>query len=112
MGSYLYAIADGAPDLTGLRFLHPGWWLGEVKKGRFEPSHALALGLQTGQARRTVDFTAESVEAQAYLRGETVPVAGEDGWTLVAVDSYPLGWGKVVSGRLKSHYPKGLRWIN
>ena len=51
-GSYLYAVppalAEIHKELAGLRFLHPGWWLGLMagpKKDRFEPSHALALGL-------------------------------------------------------------------
>jgi NOL1/NOP2/fmu family ribosome biogenesis protein len=35
---------------------------------------------------------------------------GEDGWTLAAVDGFPLGWGKRVAGVLKNHYPRGLRW--
>ena len=51
VGSYLYALPPELPDLSGLRFLHPGWWLGTIKKDRFEPSHALALGLTLADAR-------------------------------------------------------------
>lgn len=109
VGSYLYALPPGLPDLTGLRYLHPGWWLGTIKKDRFEPSHALALGLRPEDARRVLDLPADAAELAAYLRGETLPGPGEDGWTLVAGDGFPLGWGKRVAGRLKSHYPKGLR---
>ncbi len=108
-GAYLYALPDDLPDLAGLRYLHPGWWLGEVKKDRFEPSHALALGARAGDLRRVADFPVGSGDLLAYLRGETTLSPGEDGWTLVAVDGFPLGWGKRVGGRLKSHYPKGLR---
>ncbi len=108
-GAYLYAVLPGLPDLAGLRFLHPGWWLGTARKERFEPSHALALGLRAQQARRVADFPADGPETARYLRGETLASTGEDGWTLVTVDGYPLGWGKRVAGRLKSHYPRGLR---
>ena len=31
-------------------------------------------------------------------------------WLLVSVDGFVLGWGKRVNGRLKNHYPRGLRW--
>jgi NOL1/NOP2/fmu family ribosome biogenesis protein len=110
-GSYLYALLPGLPDLTGLRFLHPGWWLGAFKKDRFEPSHALALGLEARQARRAADFASDRPEVMGYLRGETLASPGENGWTLVTVDGYPLGWGKRVDGRLKSHYPRGLRRV-
>ena len=47
----------------------------------------------------------------AYLRGQSFAAPGEDGWALVCVDSHPLGWGKRVAGVLKSHYPRGLRWV-
>jgi len=36
-----------------------------------------------------------------------LPQAGENGWVLVGVGGYPLGWAKRVDGWLKSHYPKG-----
>jgi NOL1/NOP2/fmu family ribosome biogenesis protein len=115
-GAYLYAVPAGMPDLAGLRYLHPGWWLGQVKsarfeRDRFEPSHALALGVKSDMARHVVDFSVDNPMLLSYLRGETIESAGEDGWTLVAVDSLPLGWAKRVAGRLKSHYPKGLRRV-
>jgi 16S rRNA C967 or C1407 C5-methylase (RsmB/RsmF family)/NOL1/NOP2/fmu family ribosome biogenesis protein len=114
LGSYLYALPDALPDLAGLRYLHPGWWLGEVKTGergreRFEPGHAFALAARLLSAQRVVRFAVEDPAVAAYLRGETLASVGEDGWTLVCVDGYALGWAKRVGGRLKSHYPKGLR---
>jgi NOL1/NOP2/fmu family ribosome biogenesis protein len=109
VGSYLYALPPDLPDLTGLRFLHPGWWLGAIKGSRFEPSHALALALHAEDARCTASLAADSPEILAYLRGETFRSPGEDGWLLVAVDGYPLGWGRRVDGVVKSRYPKGLR---
>ncbi len=112
VGSYLYALPEGLPDLTGLRFLHPGWWLGVVKGDRFEPSHALALGLRAGDARRVLTLHSAARELAAYLQGRSQPIAGEEGWVLVTVDDYPLGWAKRVQGIVKSHYPKGLRWGN
>ncbi|MDQ1300978.1 MAG: hypothetical protein QG637_899 [Chloroflexota bacterium] len=114
VGSYLYALPHDLPDLTGLRFLHPGWWLGVMKKERFEPSHALALRLRPADALRCADQPAGSPDGlshlPAYLRGEGFRSPGEDGWTLVAADGFAVGWGKRVGGMLKSHYPKGLRW--
>ena len=111
IGSYLYALPAELPDFSGLRYLHPGWWLGEIKKDRFEPSHAFALGLTPSKVRQAADYPAGSSDLFAYLRGETLVSAGEDGWTMVTVDGFSLGWGKRVAGRLKSHYPKGLRRV-
>jgi 16S rRNA C967 or C1407 C5-methylase (RsmB/RsmF family)/NOL1/NOP2/fmu family ribosome biogenesis protein len=109
-GTYLYQSPAGLPSTGGLRYLHPGWWLGEFKKERFEPSHALALALRPAEVRQTMDFDPAGPEVLAYLRGETLPgPGGSDGWVLVTVAHYGLGWGKRVRGILKSHYPRGLR---
>lgn len=107
-GSTLWHLPECAPDLSGLRVLRSGLQLGEVKKGRFEPSHALALALRAEHAQHVLSLTADSTETAAYLRGETVP-CDEKGWTLVTVDGWALGWGKASGGVLKNHYPKGLR---
>ena len=109
IGSYLYALPAALPDLTGLRFLHPGWWLGAIKKDRFEPGHALALAVHRESARRPVSLSPLDPALAAYLRGEGFRSTGEDGWVLVCVDGHPLGWGKRVGETVKSHYPRGLR---
>ena len=108
-GDELHALPAGAPPLEGIRVLRPGWWLGTVRPGRFEPSHALALAIDPAQAARVRDWPAGSREIGAYLAGEALPDAGEPGWVLVTVDGFPLGWGKRSGDTLKNHYPRGLR---
>ena len=105
-GQSLYWAPLDMPELRGVKVLRPGLELGEVKKDRFEPAHALALWLKS--AERTEVFAAESPTAQAFLRGETIPSQNR-GWTLLQVDGYSLGWGKGDGKVLKNHYPKGLR---
>ena len=105
-GSSLYWASEEMPDLRGIKVLRPGLELGEMKKDRFEPAHALALCLKT--ASRTVDLSAEGPEIAAYMRGEVIP-ANTRGWTLVQVNAYSIGWGKCDGKVLKNHYPKGLR---
>jgi NOL1/NOP2/fmu family ribosome biogenesis protein len=80
--------------------------LGEVKKGRFEPAHALALWLK--DCGNTVSFPVDSTQIKAYMHGDVVP-CDRRGWCLVQVDGYSLGWGKGDGSVLKNHYPKGLR---
>ena len=109
-GAYLYQLPPGLPELGDLKQLHPGWWLGEFKTGRFEPSHALALGINASQAQHTCDFAPDDPQLLAYLRGSSLPVPGETGWVLVTVAGYPLGWGKRSAGVIKNLYPRGLRW--
>lgn len=110
-GDDLFLVPEEVPPLEGFRTLWPGWWLGTVKPGRFEPSHALAMGMATGVATLSLSFSADSDEVGAFLRGETLRVAGPDGWLRVEVDGYPLGWGKRSRGIIKNHYPRGLRRV-
>jgi NOL1/NOP2/fmu family ribosome biogenesis protein/23S rRNA U2552 (ribose-2'-O)-methylase RlmE/FtsJ len=132
-GDHLYSIPDrllGSSlihDLAGLKVIRSGWWLGTIKSGyseagklspthktisstRFEPSHALALALQSQDALLRVDFSLSSPEMTAYLHGESLPLPGEIGWVLVCVDGFPLGWARRSSNNLlKNHYPHHLR---
>jgi len=105
-GQSLYWALEGMPDIRGVKVLRPGLELGELKKDRFEPAHALALWLKT--AKRTESFPWDSNAMQAYLRGEVVQ-SQVRGWTLVQVDTFSIGWGKGDGKVLKNHYPKGLR---
>ena len=105
-GQSLHWIPAEMPDLQGIKVLRPGLELGEVKRDRFEPAHALALWLK--KAKNTADFKADSQEIQKYLHGETLPT-NQKGWCLVTVGGYSIGWGKGDGKVLKNHYPKGLR---
>lgn len=105
-GQSLYWAPEDMPDIRGIRVLRPGLELGEVKKDRFEPAHALALWLKN--ASNTKDILADDKETAAYMHGETIAWNGK-GWCLVRVDGFSLGWGKGDGNTLKNHYPKGLR---
>ena len=105
-GRSLYWIPPEMPALRGLKIERPGLELGEEKKDRFEPAHALALWLDS--CKNTLELTADDPATARYLHGEVIPCAGR-GWHLVRVDGCSLGWGKSDGTTLKNHYPKGLR---
>lgn len=109
-GNQLYIIPDQMLSLDKLKVLRPGWHLGTIKRGRFKPSHALALSLSSEDVRYNISFDSDSREIIAYLQGETISVQDQKGWYLVEVDGYSIGWGKLSNDILKNHYPKGLRW--
>ncbi|MGC5327364.1 RsmF rRNA methyltransferase first C-terminal domain-containing protein [Brevibacillus sp. SYSU BS000544] len=110
-GEQLYHLPQAQLPLEGLKIVRAGWHLGTVKKNRMEPSHALALALRKEDVSRSINFSADDPMLLRYLKGESVTVSGKNGWTLVTVDGFSLGWGKMVDGQLKNHYPKGLRWL-
>ena len=94
-----------------LRIERAGLHIGELKKGRLEPSHSLAMALSEGMCVREENLKAEDDRVLKYLRGESVACdAAYKGYVIVCVDGHPLGWGKASGGVLKNHYPKGLRY--
>ena len=109
-GEGLYLLPEGTPKLEKLRVLRTGWMLGTLKKGRFEPSQAFAMGLRREEVKHTADFSLEDERVIRYLKGETVEAEGKDGWTLVCVDGFPLGWAKRQKGRLKNKYAVSWKW--
>ncbi|SCZ79400.1 RsmF rRNA methyltransferase first C-terminal domain-containing protein [Pseudobutyrivibrio xylanivorans] len=111
LGDLLYSLPDNCPDFSGLHVLRGGLFLGTLKKNRFEPSHALALALTRDEVKNSYNLSADSQDIQNYLRGQSVMADVSDGWTLITVDGYSVGWGKAVKGQIKNHYPKGLRLL-
>jgi NOL1/NOP2/fmu family ribosome biogenesis protein/23S rRNA U2552 (ribose-2'-O)-methylase RlmE/FtsJ len=115
-GSYLYQLPKEAPSLEGLKVIHPGWWLGTVRKSNFEPSHALAMALPIQYTKQVERLNIGDPHLLAYLRGESLASPGPNGWTLIVLDvpsappALSLGWGKRSQGLLKNNYPRGLRW--
>ncbi|HOM01990.1 MAG TPA: RsmB/NOP family class I SAM-dependent RNA methyltransferase [Acetivibrio sp.] len=108
-GNNLYCLPEEPPDLSGIKVAKFGWYLGEIIKGRFEPSHSFALSLKKEDIRKTISFGADSIEVSKYLKGETLMLEGDPGYTGVLVDGYTLGWAKQTKDMLKNLYPKGWR---
>lgn len=89
------------------RPVRSGLWLGDQRPGRFEPSHALALAIDPATALNRLDLTI--ADAHRWIAGEPINASGDQGWVLITVEGYGLGWGKRTGGTVKNHYPKGLR---
>ena len=105
----LYDLPEGMFDFKGIQVLRAGVRLGEVKNGRFEPSHSLALCVKAENCQRLVDLEVDDPRLEKYFKGETIEGEIPGGWCVVCVHGYPVGLGKAVNGIIKNHYPKGLR---
>jgi NOL1/NOP2/fmu family ribosome biogenesis protein len=109
-GGVLYDLPEGVFDWKGIQVLRVGVRLGEVKNGRFEPSHSLAMCINKEECANVLELDKDSEDVKKYFRGETLNASNLDnGWCLVCMDGFPIGLGKVVNGTVKNHYPKGLR---
>lgn len=107
----LYLLPDLGIDTRGLRLLRSGLFLGEMKKKRFEPSQALACALRKEQYENRYDLSVDDPDVIRYLKCETIEIKKpcRDGWVLVTVEGFPLGWGKYNNGNFKNRYLPGWR---
>lgn len=85
-----------------------GVTIGEIKKNYILPHHQFFMAMGN-DFKRKINLSAESDEIKKYLHGEEFETDCENGWAVVTVDGCTVGGVKVVNGRAKNHYPKGLR---
>lgn len=111
-GNRLYLLPDRLPEISGLGVLRAGVEVGEIKGKRIEPAHGLFMAARQEDLQYSVSFPSNSAEIASFLRGEELGVeldAPNGSYVGVCVDQVTVGYGKYSSGRLKNHYPKGLR---
>lgn len=113
-GEYLSLLPAANLNLDQIRTLRAGLLLGQWKKNRFEPSHALGMALPGEAYKHRLRLSPGEEQLNRFFRGETLPAPndGSEGWVSLQVLGYPLGWGKKINGLIKNHYPKGLRHIS
>jgi NOL1/NOP2/sun family putative RNA methylase len=108
INNQIYYLPKTGFNTNGLNVLRSGWLLGVIEKNIFFPEHSLAMGLLSSEFKKLIDLDSNSKEIEAYLKGEAINYDG-DGYHLVSVAGIALGFGKIINGIFKNHYPKGLR---
>ena len=107
-GNSYYAVHPLARTLP-LRYLSEGVRLGEFSGEKFLPHHNLFTAFGAS-FRNKEELTLSDPRLEQYLEGLEIDAKQcDDGYVAVMLGGYSLGGGKCVSGRIKNHYPKGLR---
>lgn len=68
----LFYLPEGFPEEAKLRYLRTGLYLGDLKKGRFEPSQALAMAVKPEGLPCALRLSHEDERVLRYLKGETI----------------------------------------
>ncbi len=100
----LYGLSSYLPTekMTVIRY---GLEIGEIKKERFLPSHALSHFLLWN---RNISLNEE--EVKKYIHGDTLSCdTSLSGYYIATYQGVALGFLKATQGTLKNFYPKGLR---
>ncbi len=108
-GDKLLIDPVAVPDLQGIRVIRRGWYLGDMVKGRFEPAQSFAMGLKKHQIKNHITFELNDSNAVRYLKCESLPTELPNGWYVVCLGEFPLGWAKVAGGQFKNKYPAAWR---
>lgn len=134
----LYLIKNNFKVQKGIRFLRTGLYLGEYKKDKFQPSTVYALSITRDRilscGNRLVDEVSKELVIEsyvlklkledkrvlAYLKGNTLELDTSDdeernlmqekGNCIICVEGFPLGYGRLLNGRIKNDYPQGYIW--
>lgn len=108
----VYFVYHHDLDLNKIRTIRSGLLVGTIKNNRFEPSTSLALSLKKEQFKQVIDLKLDDVRVIKYLKRETLEVQDFtiQGYVLICVEGFPLGFGKVNDGILKNMYEVGFRW--
>lgn len=85
-----------------------GVTIGEIKKNYIQPHHQFFMAMGK-EFKRKISLSADTEEIRKYLHGEEIDVDCSNGWAVIMVDGCSVGGAKVVNGKAKNHYPKGLR---
>ena len=109
VGENLVLSSHGIP-IPPRSVFSAGVLLGTVEKGRLIPSHQFFSSYGELFARRE-NLECGDERIYKYLHGEEIPTREitSNGYCVVTYCGASLGGGKASLGRIKNHYPKGLR---
>lgn len=85
-----------------------GITIGEIRKNYIQPHHQFFMAMGK-YFKRKIELSPDSEEIKKYLHGEEISADCNNGWAVVTVNGCSVGGAKIVNGRAKNHYPKGLR---
>ena len=106
-GENIVLISHGLP-LPPRSVFMAGVLVGEISGEIFKPSHQF-FSVYGGLFKSRLELTKGDPRTDDYLLGREIEAVGCQGYTAVIYEGATLGGGKASGGRLKNHYPKGLR---
>ena len=108
-GENIVIISHGYP-IPPRSVFSAGVLIGEIRGKNLFPSHQFfsAYG-DLFKRKRALGYE----EAIRYMRGEELDAAEltDSGWCALTYNGSAIGGGKASGGRIKNHYPKGLRIV-
>ena len=110
VGDTIRLLPPDLPDTTGLHLVAAGVAVAVRAHNRLEPAHGLFMSMAADDCTQCLSLSPDDPALAAFLRGEEIAIPPSfKGYCAVAAGTAVCGFGKASGGRLKNHYPKGLR---
>jgi len=94
--------------INNVKTVSSGVQIGEIKNNYFHPSHNCFTSYGK-YFKNKCNLDINDKRLNEYLKGYEIEADVPDGWGVVCINNYVLGGYKATKGKLKNHYPKGLR---
>ncbi len=109
-GENILLLPKSMPPLPPHSVFMAGVLLGEIQKGRLIPAHQF-FSAYGALFKTQVELSEDSERLDAYLFGEEIaaPEGAPPGYSVITYKGSSVGGGKISDGKIKNHYPKGLR---
>ena len=108
IGENITLVTHSCPIPKGSVFMS-GVLIGEIKGSTLVPHHQFFSAYGNLFKCREI-LTRDDERVAKYLAGEEITAStGVKGWCAVFFEGATLGGGKASGGKIKNHYPKGLR---
>ncbi len=102
---------DLAAIQSALYIKKAGVRLGAIIRNELIPDHELAISTIINDTLPVVNV--DEATALQYLRKQEIKIdTNLKGWTLIRYCKLPLGWIKILPGRVNNYYPKEWRILN
>jgi NOL1/NOP2/sun family putative RNA methylase len=107
----IYLQEDLAAIQSSLYIKKAGIKMGAIIRDELIPHHELAVSTIINVTVPSVDVDLET--ALQYLRKQEIKIDTViKGWALIKYQQLPLGWVKILPGRVNNYYPKEWRILN
>ena len=104
--NYINYISNIDAIKENVHIIKSGVYLGEIKNNKFIPSQALAFLLDCNSFDNCLILDKEDVRVKKYLKCETIEYTENinDGYVLICVGKYPLGFGIAKNNTIKNKF--------
>ncbi len=104
----LFLVHEDFTALNKTRTMRSGFYLGDIKNDKFKPSQNLASCLNIDIFKNVVNLSQDNPNVGKYLKGETIMEDCKDGYVLICLNGFPLGFGISSKGKIKNKYGKSM----